>query len=42
MRDGVNADHVATDYIRETRSVTSDTRINLHLASGGGFAIIIE
>ena len=42
MRDGLNADHVATDYIRETRSVTSDTRINLHLASGGGFAIIIE
>ena len=42
MRDGVNADHVATDYIRETRSVTSDTRINLHLVSGGGFAIIIE
>lgn len=42
MRDGLNADHVATDYIRETRTVTNETRLDLHLASGGGFAIIIE
>ena len=42
MRDGVNADKNATDYIKETRTVGSNTQLDLHLASGGGFAIIIE
>ena len=39
--DGVNADHVATDYSIETHNVTSATRIPIHMASGGGFAIKI-
>ena len=37
--DGINADHVATDYRIETRSVNNTTRIPIHMASGGGFAI---
>ena len=37
--DGINADHVATDYKIETRDVTNTTRIPIHMASGGGFAI---
>lgn len=42
MRDGINADKIASDYIKETKTVTSTTKLPLHLASGGGFAIIIE
>ena len=37
--DGINADHVATDYKIEARDVTNTTRIPIHMASGGGFAI---
>ena len=37
--DGINADHVATDYKIETRNVTNTTRLPIHMASGGGFAI---
>ena len=37
--DGINADHVATDYKIETRNVTNTTRLPVHMASGGGFAI---
>ena len=39
--DGVNADHVATDYRIERQSVTSATNLRIHMASGGGFAIKI-
>ena len=42
MRDGINADKVATDYVRETRTINNTTRLDFHLAPGGGFAIIIE
>ncbi len=37
--DGVNADHVATDYRIQTLTVTNTDRIPIHMASGGGFAI---
>ena len=37
--DGINADHVATDYKIEKQSVSSTTRLPIHMASGGGFAI---
>lgn len=40
--DGINANHVATDYRIETRSVTNATRLPIHMASGGGFAIKLK
>ena len=42
MRDGINADKVATDYFYETCTIDCTTRLDFHLAPGGGFAIIIE
>ena len=42
MVDGVNADHVATDYKAKTQQVTSSTTLDIHMASGGGFVIVIE
>ena len=42
MVDGVNADHVATDYKVKTQQVTSSTTLDIHMASGGGFVIAIE
>jgi alpha-glucosidase len=39
FRDGVNADKNAEDYAVDTMTVTSDTKLNIHLASGGGFAM---
>ena len=42
MVDGVNADHVATDYKAKTQQVTSSTTLDIHMASGGGFVIAIE
>ncbi len=41
-RDGVNADVTATDHVIETLDVDSSTVLKLHMAPGGGFAIIIE
>ncbi|WP_243347341.1 glycoside hydrolase family 97 catalytic domain-containing protein [Parabacteroides sp. FAFU027] len=37
--DGINANKQASDYQREILTVTSDSTLKLHLASGGGFAI---
>ncbi|MBQ9176191.1 MAG: glycoside hydrolase family 97 protein [Bacteroidaceae bacterium] len=42
MTDGVNADHVATDYKAKTQQVTSTTTLDIHMASGGGFVIAIK
>ena len=39
VRDGINADRQAEDYTMETMDVDRTTRLPLHLASGGGFAI---
>jgi len=41
-KDGVNADVTATDHVIENIEVDSSTTLNLHMAPGGGFAIIIE
>ena len=41
LRDGVNADKQARDYVKETVKVDSNSRIPLRMASGGGFAAII-
>lgn len=42
FQDGINASKQAEDYVRKELSVTADTRMNLHLASGGGFALKLE
>ncbi|MBR1705939.1 MAG: glycoside hydrolase family 97 protein [Bacteroidales bacterium] len=40
FRDGPNAHHAARDYVRET--VSADTPLSLHLAPGGGFALVVR
>lgn len=42
IRDGVNADKQARDHVMETLEVNSESRLPLHMASGGGFAMIIK
>ena len=37
--DGINANHHAEDYRTESRMLTSDDRLNLKMASGGGFIV---
>ena len=41
-RDGVNADTVASDHILETIDLGRKQSLPVHMAPGGGFAIIIE
>ncbi len=41
MRDGANADRFAEDYRREILNVNKQSRLNVSLASGGGFAAIL-
>ncbi|AHG93159.1 Glycoside hydrolase 97 (plasmid) [Gemmatirosa kalamazoonensis] len=40
--DGPNADRDGTDYRKTSRSVTRGTRVELHLAPGGGYAARIR
>ena len=40
--DGPNAAKQAEDYRRETCKINKDSRLKLHLASGGGFAMKLE
>lgn len=40
--DGLNANKQAEDYRTETLTVTQESRLKLHLASGGGFALKLE
>lgn len=42
FKDGINAGKQASDYRKENRPVTRDSKLTLHLASGGGFAIRLE
>jgi len=42
MSDGTNADKVATDYKIEKTTVNKSTKMNIHLASGGGFVMILK
>ena len=37
FKDGVNADRNATDYKKETITISSGDKINVHLAPGGGW-----
>ena len=41
MRDGVNADRYAQDYIKENIEVSNETKTKIQLASGGGWTAII-
>ena len=42
FKDGVNANKQAEDYRKETIRIEKDSRLTLHLASGGGFAMKLE
>jgi alpha-glucosidase len=42
FKDGINADRDATDYKREIQKVSSHDKLNVHLASGGGWAARIR
>lgn len=42
FKDGVNANKQAEDYRKETIRINKDSRLILHLASGGGFAMKLE
>ena len=42
FRDGANADVTATDHVIEDIKVNSTSVLDLHMAPGGGFAIIID
>lgn len=40
--DGINADRQAEDYALQKHMLTSDSTLNVHLASGGGFVLMLE
>ena len=40
--DGINADHVATDYKVLKTQITESSVLNIHMASGGGFVLKIK
>lgn len=40
-RDGANADRHATDYKREFKDVKAGDKLDIHMAPGGGFAIVL-
>ena len=42
FKDGVNASHNANDFKKETLSVENTTPLNVSLAPGGGFSMIIR
>jgi alpha-glucosidase len=42
LRDGVNASKDATDYKKENITLSAGQKLNVHLASGGGFVISIN
>lgn len=42
FKDGVNANRNAEDYKKEVLKVTSSTKLDIHMASGGGFAMKLE
>jgi len=42
FKDGINADRDGTDYKKEVIKISSDTKLNIHLAPGGGWAGKIE
>jgi len=41
LRDGINADHNAEDYLLETQTVDASSELHLRMASGGGFVVTL-
>lgn len=41
FKDGINADLVAKDYQKENFQLSSDSKVKIHLAPGGGFVMKI-
>lgn len=42
FKDGANAERKGSDYKKETLAIEKGSRFTVHLASGGGFAMVIE
>ncbi len=42
FKDGVNADKLAEDYTHLTKTVKKGDKLTLHLAPGGGFAMVVK
>jgi alpha-glucosidase len=42
FKDGINADRDGTDYKKEIIKVTAETKLNIHLAPGGGWIARIQ
>lgn len=42
FRDGINAYREATDYVRDVVRVDRNTKMDIHMASGGGWAAIVR
>ena len=40
-RDGANANRFGTDYKREFKDVKAGDKLDIHMAAGGGFAVIL-
>ena len=41
-RDGANADTIGKDHVIDSLTVSDGATLGVHLAPGGGFAMIIE
>lgn len=41
FRDGINADRMASDYVKEVVDISSDKRMKICMAPGGGYAMRI-
>lgn len=42
FKDGINADRYASDYKLETKQITNEDSIDIHMAPGGGWSAIIK
>jgi alpha-glucosidase len=42
MMDGINADRYAQDFIKDSIDITNNSKLNIKLAPGGGWAAIIK
>jgi alpha-glucosidase len=42
FKDGINADRDGTDYKKEVIKISGGSKLNIHLAPGGGWAARIE
>ena len=42
MLDGINADRYPSDYTISKQTLTNKTKINLAMANGGGFVLLLR